>query len=160
VDGEWLLVGYNARDQVVRQVEPGGNAGEFGEWLTHGYDAYGRPVTLTGDDDYVTDASYDAHGRLTEVVFGNDIVTHYHHYAPDEENAGTGIGQGGRLWYYQTGMVDADGAKLLICWRPAISSGEGRWISGRSIILVLAEPTSGGHASHSSTPHDATRPLG
>ena len=90
---------YNTRDQVIRQIYPGGDDGEAGEAVTQTYDGYGRPTALRGQTGYAYGAAYDALDRMSGFTTGNYVRVAYNYYPADE--------QGGRLQAIHAGSEAA-----------------------------------------------------
>jgi|GEM_PF-2367990 len=61
---------YNAADQKSSLTYPGGAAGQLGEVVSYGYDAVGQLVSVSGlgGVQYMSSATYDAQGRMTQLV--------------------------------------------------------------------------------------------
>ena len=60
--------GYTTAGQRASLRYPGGNAGQFGELATYGYNVFGQRKSLTGDDgtQYISSTSYNAQGQVID----------------------------------------------------------------------------------------------
>ncbi|RME50333.1 MAG: carbohydrate-binding protein, partial [Caldilineae bacterium] len=59
---------YNEADQRASLRYPGGNGGQQGELVTYTYNSIGQMTGVSGTSTYVSSASYNAAGQLTQLV--------------------------------------------------------------------------------------------
>ncbi len=86
---------YNSAGMLTQMTYPGGNAGQAGETVYYGYNGQGAIESVASlSSTYLTQADYDAQGRLTEQVFsGEQLIKQYQYYPW----AGGSAGSGGKL---------------------------------------------------------------
>ena len=78
-----MATSYNAADQVVTTTYPADNGGALGEVVTHSYNSIGQLNQVVSDDttQYVSAASYNPRGQLTDLTSGSGLSRGYQYNA-------------------------------------------------------------------------------
>jgi RHS repeat-associated protein len=74
--------GYDAMDRPVWMKYPGGNAGQIGEQVNFTYNAAGLLNSVIGASTYAQSTTYDAVGRVTQRVLGDNVLQQNYVYYP------------------------------------------------------------------------------
>ena len=100
--------GYNSGNQLIWMKYPGDNNGAAGEQVNFSYRPQNVVKSVTGTDTYVQSTTYDAAGRIIQLIRGaGTLTTNYAFYAWTDKVTvdGTLTGQGGRLKNITTGTL-------------------------------------------------------
>ena len=100
--------GYNSGNQLIWMKYPGDNNGAAGEQVTFSYRPQNVVKSVTGTDTYVQSTTYDAAGRIIQLIRGaGTLTTNYAFYAWTDKVTVDNIltGQGGRLKNITTGTL-------------------------------------------------------